>query len=217
MKSVLNFLGELEKNNNREWFNAHKDRYIKAKEEYEGFIESLIPELQMVDPLVAGATAKNSVFRIYRDVRFSHDKSPYKTHMGAYIIGGGRKSKLPGYYFHVQPGGSFIAGGMYAPDPESLKKIRKEISVFPEDIEAIIKARDFADKLSLYDEDKLKRPPQGYSEDNEQIELIKNKHFIASHEIPDDWITSPDLKERILEICGWMLPLNKFLYRAIAE
>jgi uncharacterized protein (TIGR02453 family) len=217
MTSVLNFLGELEKNNNREWFNANKDRYIKSKEEYEGFIDNLIPELQMIDPLVAGATAKNSVFRIYRDVRFSQDKSPYKTHLGAYIIGGGRKSKLPGYYFHVQPGGSFIAGGMYAPDPESLKKIRKEISLFPEDIEAIIKARDFAQNLSFYEEDKLKRPPQGYSEDTGQIELIKNKHFIASRNIPDEWITSPDLKTRLLEICGWMHPFNQFLYRAIAD
>lgn len=217
MKTVLPFLRDLEKNNNREWFNANKEKYLIAKKEYEAFIDSLIPGLQLFDPLVAGATAKNTVFRIYRDVRFSRDKSPYKTHMGAYMIGGGRKSKLPGYYFHVQPGGSFIAGGMYAPDPGSLKRIRKEISTFPDDIEGIITNPSFSKNYSLYEEDRLKRPPQGFSADTDLIELIKNKHFIATKEIPDNWIEAHGLRDRLLELCRGMLPFNQFLYRAIAE
>jgi len=138
MKSILPFLTELEKNNNRDWFNANKSKYLEAKKEFDDFIEALITELQLIDPRVAGATAKNTVFRIYKDTRFSKDKTPYKNNMGAYIIGGGRKAQLPGYYIHLQPGESFIAGGMYAPAPDKLKAIRREIVNFPEDIIEVI-------------------------------------------------------------------------------
>ena len=217
MNSILPFLKDLAGNNNREWFNANKDRYLEAKAEFDGFVDSLITELQIIDPHVAGATAKNSVFRIYKDTRFSKDKTPYKIQMGAYMIGGGRKAQLPGYYIHIQPGESFLAGGMYKPGPDQLKAIRREISNFPEDIEAVISDKNFADNYSFYDKDKLVRPPQGYSEDSEQIELIKNKHFIASKAIPDSWIGKADLKEKVLELCKGLLPLNDFPFRAITD
>ena len=180
MKSVLPFLRDLSKNNNRDWFNANKEEYLRAKVEFDLLVEAMIAELQVFDPNVAGATAKNCVFRIYRDTRFSKDKTPYKNHMGAYMIGGGRKSALPGYYVHIEPGGSFIAGGMWKPGPDKLKAIRREIANFPEDITAIIEDKTFSSKYSMYTEDKLSRPPQGFSADLKQIELIKNKHFIAS-------------------------------------
>ena len=217
MKSILPFLRELEKNNNRDWFNANKSKYLEAKSEFDEFIDSLIAELQLIDPRVAGATAKNTVFRIYKDTRFSKDKTPYKTNMGAYIIGGGRKAQLPGYYIHLQPGESFLAGGMYAPDTDSLKAIRREIVNFPEDIVEILERKDFRENYTLYDKDRLKRPPQGYSADTEQIELIKNRHFIAIKSIPEDWVGSDDLKDKIITACRGLLPLNNFLHRAIAE
>ena len=217
MKSILPFLRELEKNNNREWFNANKDKYLQAKAEFDEFIDSLIAELQLIDPRVAGATAKNTVFRIYKDIRFSKDKTPYKTQMGAYIIGGGRKAQMPGYYLHIQAGESFLAGGMYKPEAEHIKAIRKEIVNFPEDITAIIENPEFKKNYSLYDKDKLKRPPQGYSADDEMIELLKNKHFIASKNIPEEWIDSEDLKPNIIKVCKDLLPLNNFLYRAITD
>lgn len=213
MKTILSFLGELQENNNRDWFNANKGKYLEAKTEFDSFIDAFIYELQFIDPRVAGATAKNSVFRIYKDTRFSRDKTPYKTHMGAYMISGGRKSQLPGYYLHIQPGGSFIAGGMYKPDAINLKKIRKEISLFPEDIMAVVNDPEFVRNYSLFSDDKLKRPPQGYSEDNELIELIKNRHFIASKNIPDKWLS--DVK--LLDACRGLLPLNDFLYRAVSS
>ena len=215
MKSVLEFLKKLEKNNNRDWFNANKDLYLAAKAEFDIFIDSLIAELQLIDPKVAGANAKNSVFRIYKDIRFSKDKTPYKTHFGAYMISGGRKSQLPGYYLHIQNGESFIAGGMYKPGPDQLKAIRKEISNFPEDITAIMEDKNFSNNYSFYDKDKLKRPPQGFSASDEQIEMIRNKHFIASKNIPDDWIVKSDFKKRLLDTCKGLVPLTDFLYRAI--
>ena len=217
MKSILPFLRELERSNNREWFNANKNKYLEAKAEFDDFIESLIGELQLIDPRVAGATAKNTVFRIYKDIRFSKDKTPYKTHMGAYIIGGGRKAQLPGYYLHIQPGESFLAGGMHNPSPENLKIIRKEILNFPEDIVEITESKEFIDNYAFYDKDKLKRPPQGFSADSEQIELIKNKHFIASQSLPEEWIQDSDFREKVVRVCKGLLPLNNFLYRAIIE
>ncbi len=217
MKSILPFLRELEINNNRDWFNANKNKYLEAKSAFDNFIDSLISELQLIDPRVAGATAKNTVFRIYKDIRFSNDKTPYKTQMGAYIIGGGRKAQLPGYYFHIEPDESFLAGGIYQPGPDQLKAIRKEILNFPEDIVEVIENKNFQKKFSFYEKDKLKRPPQGFSPDAEQIELIKNKHFIASRSIPEEWIISPNLIEKILQSCRELLPLNNFIYRAIAE
>ena len=217
MKSILPFLKELEQNNNRDWFNANKDKYLLAKSEFDLFIESLISELQLIDPRVAGATAKNTVFRIYKDIRFSKDKTPYKTQMGAYMIGGGRKAQLPGYYLHLQNGESFIAGGMYKPGPDHLKAIRKEISNFPEDIVELVENEHFSKNYSFYESDKLKRPPQGYSAEDEQIELIKNKHFIASKRIPDEWISAPDFQQKIIDACRGLIPLNNFLFRALIE
>lgn len=217
MKSILEFLKKLEKNNNRDWFNANKDQYLLAKSEFDLFIESLIAELQLIDPRVAGASAKNSVFRIYKDIRFSKDKTPYKTHFGAYMISGGRKSQLPGYYIHIQNGESFIAGGMYKPGPDQLKAIRREIANFPEDIAAIMENKNFSDNYSFYDKDKLKRPPQGFSPDEDQIEMIKNKHFIASKNIPDGWIGKTDFLKELTETCRGLVPLNSFLHRALTE
>ena len=216
MKSILPFLKKLAKNNNRDWFNENKPEYLQAKQEFDLFIETMIAELQTFDPNVAGATAKNCVFRIYRDTRFSKDKTPYKTHMGAYMIGGGRKSALPGYYLHIEPGGSFIAGGMYKPGPDQLKAIRQEIGNFPEDIVSIIENKEFSENYKFYSEDKLSRPPQGFSADLEQIELIKNKHFIASLNFPDSWISGDDFIVKLTDACKGLLPLNQFLYRAIS-
>ncbi len=217
MKSILAFLKDLEKNNNRDWFNANKAQYLEAKSGFDIFIDSLIVELQLMDPRVAGATAKNSVFRIYKDIRFSKDKTPYKTHFGAYMISGGRKSQLPGYYIHIKNGESFIAGGMYKPGPDQLKAIRREILNFPEDIVEIVESKEFKENYSFHENDKLKRPPQGYSADAEQIELIKNKHFIASKSIPDEWITQSDFSRKLIDTCQGLLPLNNFIHRALTE
>ena len=122
-KEALGFLKKLENNNNRDWFQANKKDFDKANANLTEFTAYLIEKVSKFDPEIAGIEARSCVFRIYRDIRFSKDKSPYKTNLGAYISPGGRKSMLPGYYFHVQPGQSFIAGGKHIPDGPELVKI----------------------------------------------------------------------------------------------
>ena len=126
-RTIINFLKDLEQNNNREWFQANKVHYDTAKAEFETFINSLIPAIAKFDDSVKLITAKECIFRIFRDVRFAKDKSPYKTNFGAFIAKGGRKNHGPGYYFHLQPGECFLSGGVWMPSPDIMKKIRQEI------------------------------------------------------------------------------------------
>ena len=215
MKAVLPFLNQLSANNNRDWFNTNKALYLEAKGQFDQFIDSLINRLQVFDPAVRGANAKNTVFRIYRDVRFSKDKSPYKTHFGAYMIGGGRKSPLPGYYIHIDPERSFLGGGLYQPASDYLKAVRIEIQDFSEDFKAIVEDKAFQGDFTLYDEDKLKRPPQGFDADDPMIEYLKYRHFIASHVFPNSWIEKDDFIDNVAKQFERIYPLNQFLNRAI--
>ncbi|MGH9819852.1 MAG: DUF2461 domain-containing protein, partial [Pyrinomonadaceae bacterium] len=121
------FLKKLDKNNNREWFNKHKDNFLAAKDDVAALTGYLISQIAKFDPAISGTLPEDCVFRIYRDIRFSKDKSPYKNNLGAYIAPGGRKSMLPGYYFHIQPRQSFIAGGKHMPSSVELLNLRKAI------------------------------------------------------------------------------------------
>lgn len=125
--TVLPFLDDLRKNNNREWFQKNRSRYEQAKKEFESFLGLVIPAIAEYEPAMKFIEPKDCLFRIFRDVRFSKDKLPYKTNMGAWITPSGRKSSGPGFYIHLQPGESFLSGGIHMPDPEKLKKIRQEI------------------------------------------------------------------------------------------
>jgi uncharacterized protein (TIGR02453 family) len=124
MDTVLTFLKDLEQNNNREWFNDNKKRYEESRDKVIFLTELMINEIGKFDSQVRGLSPKECVFRIFRDVRFSKDKRPYKTNFGSFICKGGRKSMNPGYYFHIQPGNSFIGGGIYMPPAVPLKAIR---------------------------------------------------------------------------------------------
>lgn len=217
MEKVLSFLKDLTKNNNREWFGDNKPIYLEAKSLFDEFIEDLILRMTNVDPGLKGASVKNSVYRIYRDVRFSHDKSPYKTHFGAFMVGEGRKSGMGGYYVHIDPEQSFLGGGIYSPDSAKLKIIRKEIFDFPEDINEILNDPVFKRDFKLYDKDKLKRPPKGYSDDFELIEVLKHKHFIASANFPESLIAHPDFSKKICNKLSALVPLTSFLNRALTS
>ena len=127
MAEVFRFLEELRENNNREWFNAHKEWYLTVKAEHEDFINRVILALAVTEPDVDGLTAKDCIFRIYRDVRFSPNKDPYKTHIGAYMVKGGKQSPRAGYYVHVEPGNCMIGGGIWCPEPSLLKALRKDV------------------------------------------------------------------------------------------
>lgn len=211
MKIVLDFLGELKNNNNKGWFDENRGMYQKAKGVFEDLVNILILELKKVDGEVDITGPKECVFRIFRDVRFSKNKSPYKTNFGAYMKKGGRNSPYAGYYLHVEPGDSFIAGGIYMPDPPVLKAVRERISETPEEINRILDSAGFI-KFSdgLYD-DKLKSAPRGFDKDHPHIELLKYKHYISSIAVKDDFWLSGNLINKVTDIFRSQYPLVKFV------
>src|SRR6185436_17723592 len=141
--TTLNFLKALKKNNNKEWFDKNKDKYLAAKENVEGFVDELIKSISTFDKGLMGLRAKDCVFRIYRDVRFAKDKRPYKTNLGASISAGGKKAEVAGYYIHIEPGKSLIAGGRWMPSSDHLKKIRQEIDYNGKKIKKILNDENF--------------------------------------------------------------------------
>jgi uncharacterized protein (TIGR02453 family) len=219
MKSlVLEFLAQLEKNNDREWFLKNKKLYEDAKKEFESFVNTVIPAIAKFDESVRYVAAKDCMFRIFRDVRFAKDKSPYKTNMGAWISHAGRKSPGPGYYIHLQPGGSFLAAGVYMPEPDQLKKIRKEIYYNVSEFTAILKDRKlkkYCDGLS--DVEKVKLAPKDFPKDFPGIELLKHKHYTVSYPLRNEMIESDHFHEVVMLAFRAMLPFNNFLRRALDE
>lgn len=212
---TLSFLKNLHKNNNKDWFDAHRDTYEVAKANFKEFVEELILGISKFDPAVKHLEAKNCIFRINRDVRFSKDKSPYKNNFGASISPGGKKSFTAGYYFHLQPGASFLAGGMWQPEPVNLNAIRQEIDYNPEEFSKILKAKSFKEYFGcLSEEDKLKAVPKGYDKTHPQIELLKHKSFIVVHDLTDKAVLTKDFKKDAANILKAIHPMNLFLRRA---
>lgn len=217
MNQIIDFLTRLEGNNNREWFNAHKSEYLEARASFEKVLEQVIAGLGQVDNHIRGLKASDAIFRIYRDTRFATDKTPYKNNFGAHLSRGGKNSGEPGYYFHVQPGESFLSGGIYMPSNEKLKSIRKEIFLFPEDFTSLINDPVFVKNFTFFQDDKLKRPPLGFPADFPLIDYLKYKHYCPWMPIPDDWLGLPDLSSRIVDVYGNMKPFNDFIYRALED
>ena len=217
-KQVLDFLAQLEGNNNREWFQKNKKQYDEAKAEVESFVNSIIQDLAKFDDAVKFVEAKDCMFRIFRDVRFAKDKSPYKINMGAWITRAGRKSPGPGYYIHLQPGGSFLAAGVYMPEPEQLKKIRSEIYYNITEFKSILnekKLRKYSTGLS--DNDKGKMAPRDFPKDFPDIELLKYKHYTLSYPLRDEMVASEHFLEVVLMAFKTMHPFNIFLKRALED
>lgn len=215
-QQLFNFLAHLQIYNDRNWFNEHKHEYEEARETFETFIDALIPPLSELDSSIGTVTAAECIFRIYRDIRFSPDKTPYKTHMSAFIANGGRKTRFAGYYIHLQPDESFFAGGIHAPDPASLETIRNYIYHHPKEIRQILDTKNFKTYFpELSDEDKLKNPPRGYSKDFEEIDLLKNKHFITYYPLSNDFFMEENVIERLMEIIKVQYPFNAFLNDAV--
>lgn len=209
--STLQFLRNLEKNNNREWFNENKTLYQEAQQDVISFVEKLIEEMADFDEEMGKLEAKKSVFRIYRDTRFSKDKTPYKTNFGA-GLGMGKGNKISGYYLHIEPGKSFLAGGVYKPEPSVLKTIRQEISAFGDEFLEILEQDEFRNYFrGLSVEDKLKKVPQGFEKDDKMAEYLKLKHFIVTHPVSDEQLLSENAVKEFTEIFKAMKPLNDFL------
>ena len=218
MKGVLKFLADLRKNNDRTWFEKNKDRYLEAKETFEDLVGRLLKELVKFDERLAGLNPKKLPFRIYRDVRFSKDKSPYKINMGAGISPNGKLIQEPGYYIHIQPGNkSFVAGGIYMPDAGNLAKIRQEIDYNGDKLRKIFNQPSFRKSFSAFDDfDRLKTAPKGYSPDHPEIEVLKNKSFIVSRGLSDREVMDKKFIANVAGHCKRIKPLNDFIREALA-
>jgi len=218
-KPTLDFLTALKKNNNRDWFEKNKEKYLAAKKNVEEFTDELIKHISSFDKKIAGLTHKDCVFRIYRDVRFSKDKSPYKTNMGASISAGGKKTMAAGYYVHIDPVESFIAGGMWMPPSDQLKKIRQEIDYNGKKFHKILDDKDFKKqfkKLDDSEEYKLARPPKGYDKDHPDIELLKFNSYIVWHSYKNKEVLSKNFPRELAKGAKTMKPLIDFLNEAIS-
>jgi uncharacterized protein (TIGR02453 family) len=217
LDSILKFLKDLAENNNREWFEKNKPRYILGKNGFDDFLEVLHKELVLIDENLAGLNPRKLAFRIYRDVRFSKDKRPYKINMGAVFSPGGKMVQEPGYYIHIEPGNSFIAAGLYQPDPANLARVRQEIDYNAEALQRVLTGKTFKKYFQgLDDFDKVKTAPKGYPKDHPQIELLKNRSFIVSHSFTDQQVKDKKFVKLVANACKAAKPLNDFLTEAIA-
>jgi len=217
--TVLDFLTQLTLNNNREWFQQNKTWYEKSRKEVEAFVSEMITAISAIDPALQTPAMKDCIFRIFRDVRFGADKSPYKTNFGAFIARGGRKSSNPGYYFHFEPGQSMLAGGGYMPQPEILKLLRNEVYYHSDELKRIIEKPSFRKYFNeLGDFDKLKKAPKDFPADFADIDLLKYRSYIVSHNIPDEVVANPEAyKKLIFEMIKELQPFMAFLNRAISN
>ncbi|MBN8686349.1 MAG: DUF2461 domain-containing protein [Chitinophagales bacterium] len=218
--ATLQFLKVLKKNNSKEWFDKNRKSYDAAKADFALFVQEVISQFSKKEPSISGLLAKNCMFRINRDVRFSKDKSPYKTNMGAYINSGGKKSILGGYYFHCEPGQAFMGGGLWMPMPPELGKIRQEIDYNYADFKKILNHKKFKTvygDLSRSAEYTLVRLPKGYAADNPAGEYLKLKSFVALTTINDTDLTSKELIKKTVAAFEALQPLVHFINHALAE
>jgi len=217
--ATLKFLKGLQKNNNKPWFEKNRPAYEEAKADFAQFIQTVIDKHGKKDDSIKDLKAKDCMFRINRDVRFSKDKSPYKNNFGASINRGGKKSVYAGYYFHCQPGEAFVGGGLWIPMPPDLKKVRQEVDYCFDEFEKIIGSKKF---ISVYGdlikdgETSLVKVPQGFEKDNPAAEYLKLKSFIAMKKLDDATLTSKDLVQTTLGAFETLHPLLMFLNRALA-
>jgi uncharacterized protein (TIGR02453 family) len=208
---VFDFLKKLTTNNNREWFNENKILYTDSQENIVAFLGDLLIEMSEFDEELRKIDAKKSLFRIYRDTRFSKDKIPYKTNFGA-SLGMGKGSQKGGYYLHMEPGKSFIAGGIYMPESSVLKELRKEISLYGEDFLTIINNKDFKKHFPELDQDdKLKKIPQGFEKEDPMGDYLKLKNFIVVYYLKDEEILDKNAVKNLTKVFKLMKPLNDFL------
>jgi len=217
-KDSMKFLDDLKKNNNRDWFLANKSRYESYKKEYYRLVQDFLDEMKPKDHTLDPLEVKNCVFRVNRDIRFSKDKSPYKTHMGVWMSAGSKNTNLSGYYIHIESGASFIAAGLYWPDAPDLKKVRKEIAFFYDELEDIVNDENFKTVFGELDRDNvLKTSPKDFEKDHPAIEFLKLKSFTASAKIDDKSLLDPDFVKKTAAKLIALKPLNKFLNRALTS
>lgn len=217
MKTVLPFLRKLKKNNNKAWFDANRALYESAKEEVHDLVRQLVAVYGKTDATIAHLEPRDCLFRINRDVRFSKDKSPYKTNFGIAITSGGKKSPLAGYYLHIEPGEGFVGGGLWMPAPPVLAAVRQEIDYNFDEFRGLLKAAGFKKhygELYAGDDVKLTRVPKGYEADNPAAEFLKLKSFLAMRKLSDDELDAAQLVKQAADAFKALKPVIDFLNRA---
>lgn len=210
LTTTLTFLTDLAANNNKAWFDAHRAAYADARAAFEDMVNDLIHGINTFDDL-GPLTAKEAIFRINRDVRFSKDKTPYKTNMGAVLARGGRKEPGPVYYLQVGPDDSFAAGGLHSPSSEQLDAIRRAIVADAAPLRAILADPDFVAAFGTMTGEQLKTAPQGYDRAHPDIDLLRYKQFLAIHPLTAADVVADDLVARLVPVYAAMRPLNVYL------
>ena len=213
---ALDFISDLKANNTTEWMHANKKRYENYKKDYHSFIASILFEMKKLDKSLEPLEIKNCTFRINRDIRFSKNKTPYKTHIAVWLSTNKNIKNAPGYYLHIDNDESFLAGGLYCPEPIDLQKIRKEINFFYDDLKLILNDKKFkAEFVGISKTDTLQRPPKGFESDHPAIELLKLKSFTASKQINKLDCLNKNFAQTIAQKLIMLQPLNNFLNRAL--
>ena len=207
--SSMEFLKSLRLNNNRDWFNARKDQFIKEQTAIENFAGLLLAELSAHD-LIETQSGKKSLHRIYRDTRFSKEKIPYKTNWSG-SFSRATKQLRGGYYFHIEPGNSFVAGGFQAPNAEDLKRIRDDISFDPAPLRKILQSKSFIGTFGTLQGEQVKTTPKGYDKDHEAINLLRYKQFLLIKKFTDDEVLSPDFLKDVNQAFKNMRPFFNYM------
>lgn len=214
---IFTFLKNLKENNNKEWFDTNRSTYQEVRKEVENFIRHILKELTPVDPGLSSLAVKDCMFRMNRDIRFSPDKTPYKTNIGVVFSPGGKNTGNPSYYLHLQPGSeSFVGGGIYMPSSEVLSKIRQEIDYNSDDFKKILNEKTFKKFYAELYGEKLKTAPRGYPKDHPEVELLKFKHYVVLHYLKDDEVGKKDFEEYTFSAFKALKPFNDFLKVAIS-
>ncbi|MEJ7643410.1 MAG: DUF2461 domain-containing protein [Chryseolinea sp.] len=214
---ALKFIKDLAKHNDRGWFEKNKGRYLEVKEDFENFAAALLGQAIVFDSSLKGLDPRKMTFRIYRDVRFSKDKKPYKSHLGVAFSSVGKSMGTPGYYFQLEPGNkSFVAMGLFMPPPEHLAGIRQEIDYNGDALAKIFSDKKFKRYFSeFWQGDKLKTSPKGFDKDHSQIEWLRLKSFIVEHKFKDDEVADKKFLKKLTDVMRAAKPLNDFLSEAI--
>jgi uncharacterized protein (TIGR02453 family) len=216
-ETILHFLRQVIANNNRPWFMEHREEYLHAKALFEQMSEKLIARISLFDPSIAHLNPSDCVYRFYRDIRFSDDKSPYKNHMGCYIAAHGRKAYHGGYYIHLEPDNCMIAGGAWCLTPQMLRAVRQDILNGIQTYKGIVDAAEFKSYFPFIGMDRIKTVPKGFDKDNPYIDYIRPKDYSCACNVPDTFFAQPDWLDRTEHVCRVLKPFLDFVNNTIDD
>ncbi len=214
---IFNFLNDISLNNNREWFNQNRDKYEEARTEFDKLISAVISRISIFDETIQGIQPKDCTYRIYRDTRFSPDKTPYKTHMGGYINARGKKSEHCGYYVHIEPGNCLLAGGSICPPPKLLKALRQAVYDNIDEYLSIVEDPEFKKYYPVIGDEFLKTAPKGFPKDFPYIDYLKCKTYTCTYKVADDFFTSPTFLDQTEDAFRQMKRFADFVNYTIDE